>query len=149
MSSLKETQRKLVEAVARALGAVEGVRLGWAFGSRIHGQPRADSDLDVGVVYGRTLSSRERELARREVLQRLTDELGALGEGADVVDLDRAASIVGFNALKHGALALERDRDERIDWMVRAIRRYQDDAPYRALFHEAAFGRPSRGDGGA
>ena len=103
MSGLTEAQRKLVEAVSRA---VEVVRLSWVFGSRIHGKPRADSDLDVGVVYARSLSSRERELARREELQRLTDELGSLGEWADVVDLDRAASIVGFNALKYGVLAL-------------------------------------------
>jgi predicted nucleotidyltransferase len=137
---LTDTQRELVEAVSRASSAVAAVRTAWVFGSRIHGQPRADSDLDVGVVYARTLTSRERELARRELLQRLTDELGKLGEWADVVDLDRAASIVGFNALKYGALALERDADERIDWVVRAIRKYQDDAPYRALFHEAAFG---------
>ncbi len=144
MSGLTEAQRKLVEGVARAVGAVPSVRLAWVFGSRIHGVPRADSDLDVGVVYARGLTGRERELARREVLQRLTDALGHLGEGADVVDLDRAASIVGFNALKHGALALERDGDERLAWVVRAIRKYQDDAPYRALFHEAAFGHGAR-----
>ena len=149
MSGQGEAQGKLVEAVSRAVGAVDCVRMAWVFGSRNHGEPRADSDLDVGVVYPRTLTSRERELARREVLQRLTDELGTLGEGADVVDLDRAASIIGFNALKHGVLALERERDERIDWTVRAIRKYQDDAPYRALCHEAAFGRPSRGQGDA
>jgi predicted nucleotidyltransferase len=142
---MTEAQRGLVEAVSRAMGAVQAVRLAWVFGSRIHGEPRADSDLDVGVVFARGLSSRARELARREVLLRLTDELGKLGEGADVVDLDSAASIVGFNALRYGVLALERDGEERIEWVVRAIRRYQDDARFREEFDEVAFGRPTPG----
>jgi predicted nucleotidyltransferase len=137
---------ELLSAVASALGPLSQVRAAWVFGSRARGDARPDSDLDVGVVYQRDLGPLDRELARREILQRLTDALGLLGEGADVVDLDRAGSSIAFQCLREGRLALERDADERAWWMVRAFRAYQDDAKYRALWKEAAYGPAREGD---
>ncbi len=137
---------ELVSAVARALGPLEDVRCAWVFGSRARGDARPDSDLDVGVVYRRELGLLERELSRREILQRLTDGLGKLGEGADVVDLDRSGSSIAFRCLREGRLALERDAEERAWWMVRAFRAYQDDAKYRSLWREAAYGPQRDGD---
>ncbi|HVY45259.1 MAG TPA: nucleotidyltransferase domain-containing protein [Minicystis sp.] len=135
----------LVARVARALSGVPGVRVAFVFGSRVTRRARPDSDLDVGVVYARELDGRGREDARRDVCDALAAELGALGERADVVDLDRCGAAIAFAALRDGCLALARTEPERVAFAVRTMRRYDDDAPRRALFREAARRVASRG----
>ena len=79
----------------------------------------------------------ERELARRAVVAALTDALGAVGERADVVDLETADSAVTFRAIQ-GRLVLARTEAERVRIETRVGRRYDDDTPKRALFRRAA-----------
>lgn len=128
----------LCARVAAATTRVPGVRLAYVFGSRIGGRPREDSDLDVAVLYDRSLDVRGREEARRDLLDALAEVLGALGERADIVDLDRCDSAVAFAAIRNGRLAHARDEDERIQLVSKIARRYDDDAPTRTLFREAA-----------
>jgi len=128
----------LVERVAAALEPVEAVRVAWVFGSRVAGTATARSDLDVAVVFGRSLGDAERERARRRVVAALTDALGAVGERADVVDVERAGSSVAFRALRDGARVVARSERERVAAEVRVARRYDDDAPRRELYRRAA-----------
>lgn len=137
-SSSPDASDELASSVGCALSRVPSVRVAFVFGSRVTGRARIDSDLDVAVVYDRTLTDREREAARRDVLDELAASLGALGERADVVDLDRCDSSVAFSAIKHGRLALARSEPERVRTVVAIARRFDDDAPKRALFRRAA-----------
>lgn len=128
---------KLVGDVGAALAPIAPVRVAWVFGSRVRGTSRPDSDLDVGVVFARGLDDQQRFDARLEVIAALTDALGGLGERADVVDLMDCDSAVAFAAVCEGRRCLERARDERVEAAVRIGRRYDDDAPWRALQREA------------
>jgi predicted nucleotidyltransferase len=135
----------LVDAVRRALAPLTDIRVAYVFGSRIKGRPRADSDLDLAVAFPRTMDEWSRELLRREVIDRLVDELGMLGESADVVELDRASSGVAFAALRDGVRVVERDREERVALESRIMRVYWDDEPRRAIFRQAAAVKAPRG----
>jgi predicted nucleotidyltransferase len=121
-----------------ALAPVDGVRLAYVFGSRARGAARADSDLDIAVAYPVEADGRARESLRRAAFAALVRELGALGEVADIVDVDAADSAVAFRAIHDGRRVLTRDERERVRIEVRIARRYDDDAPKRALFRRAA-----------
>ena len=127
----------LIDAIEKALDPIEAVRLAYLFGSRARGTARPDSDLDLAVAYTREADSAQRERARRAVVAAVTDALGSLGEHTDVVDLERAPSEIGFAAI-HGVRILARSEQERVRHEVRVARRYDDEAPRRELFRNAA-----------
>jgi hypothetical protein len=128
----------LRDRVACALERFAGVRTAWLFGSQVTGRARPDSDLDVAVSYDRTLDADARERLRRQVVDELTESLGALGERADVVDLDDCDSAVAFRAVSEGALLFARNESDRVRVVARVARRYDDEAPRRELFRRAA-----------
>jgi predicted nucleotidyltransferase len=129
---------ELTQRVAEALAPLEAVRVAWVFGSRIAGTATDRSDLDVAVVFVRALDDAERERMRRSIVAALTDAMGAVGERADVVDVDRASSSVAFRAIRDGRRALARSEGERVAAEVRIARRYDDEAPKRELYRRAA-----------
>lgn len=124
--------------MAAALEPLDAVRVAWLFGSQATGRAGARSDLDVAVVHPRELDDVGREHVRRQIVAALTDALGRLGERADVVDVDRTNSAVAFRAIRDGRRLLARTESERVAAEVRVMRRYDDEAPRRALFREAA-----------
>jgi uncharacterized protein len=128
----------LDDSLRAALLPLDAVRVAYFFGSRAEGGARPDSDVDIAVAFTPGASARAREDARRAIVGLVTDALGALGERADVVDLDAADSAVSFRAIKDGRLLFARTAEERVRAEVRVGRRYDDDAPKRALFREAA-----------
>jgi predicted nucleotidyltransferase len=128
----------LISKLASALGPLELVRVAWVFGSRVRGAARPDSDLDLAVAFPRTLDAQGRFQGRLRIVAAVTDALGALGERADVVDVDESDAAVAFAALSEGRLVLARSEDERVEAAVRIMRRNSDDVPRRLLFREAA-----------
>jgi len=140
----------LASQIGTALGPLAQVRAAWLFGSQRRGDARDDSDLDVAVDYAHELDFDAREQVRRDIVDALTDALGALGERADVVDVRDSDPAVAFAAIREGELCLARDEDERCAIISYIARRYEDDAPRRALFraaarHHAEQGRPAIG----
>jgi predicted nucleotidyltransferase len=129
---------ELLRRVAEALAPLDAVRLAWVFGSRVRGGATDRSDLDVAVVFPRELGDAGRERVRRAIVAALTDALGAVGERADVVDLDFTSSGVAFRAIAEGRRALARSESERVAAEVRIARRYDDEAPRRELYRRAA-----------
>ncbi|HEX4385780.1 MAG TPA: nucleotidyltransferase domain-containing protein [Myxococcales bacterium] len=129
---------ELGQIVAATLMPLQGVRAAWLFGSRVRGTHREDSDLDLLVVYERTLSPDQRESLRREIIYELAGTLEAIGERADVTDADRTDSGVAFAAVSEGELVLERTKLERVRAQVSILRRYDDDSPRRQLVRAAA-----------
>lgn len=127
-------------AITEALAPFPAVRVAYVFGSRLTGQARPDSDLDLAVRFERGLDVSGRLDATLSIIDALTARLGALGERTDVVDLERCDPAVAFAAIS-GARVLERDRPERIALEVRIARTYEDDAPRRELYRRAAEAR--------
>jgi predicted nucleotidyltransferase len=138
---------ELLQNVAAALSPLPAVRVAWLFGSRIAGTATARSDLDVAVALARDLDDPERHRAVLLVIASLTDALGALGERADVVDVDRTDSGVAFRAIRDGRRVVCRSERERVAAEVRIARRYEDDAPRRALYRRAARAHAGAGGG--
>ena len=124
-------------AIATALAPITGVRVAFFFGSRSRGTARQDSDLDLGVRYTDGQGAEGREATRREIIASLADALGAVGERADVVDLERTDPAVAFAAIS-ATCVLARTREEKVRLVARVARMYDADAPRRALFVEAA-----------
>lgn len=135
----------LASGIGAALAPLSAVRAAWVFGSQARGDARDGSDLDVAVDYAHELDLDAREQLRRDIVDALTDALGPLGERADVVDLRDCDPAVAFAAIREGELCLARDEDERCAIVSYVARRYEDDAPRRALFRSAARHHAERG----
>lgn len=140
--------QRLVAAVHDALEPIEEVRQAYVFGSRIAGKATATSDLDVAMKLDRRLEDAVRGPLELRIIAAVTDALGAVGERVDVVDLDRASNAVAFRAIRDGILALSRDHRERVRLEASIARRYDDEAPHRALFRRAARAAARRMGGG-
>ena len=121
--------------------------MAYLFGSRGKKGARPDSDLDIAIGYAPASSPAARERTRREVMAALADALGRLGERADLLDLARAGSAVGFEAIRTGTVILARSELERIRLEASVARRYDDEAPRRELFRRAAIRAGRRMEG--
>jgi predicted nucleotidyltransferase len=128
----------LCAGVARACEQVSAVRVAYLFGSQISGHPRPDSDLDVAVELGHALAAAERGAAKLQLIAALTDELGRLGERADVVDLRHCDPAVAFRVISLGKLVKAIQPTEQVRLEARIARAYDDDAPRREVFRRAA-----------
>lgn len=128
----------LVRTLAQVVATEPDVVLAYLFGSRAHGTPRPDSDLDVAVAYAPHLDGAAREAARRRLVVALADALGAVGETADVIDLERCGATLAFRAIRDAVPIFVRDARVRVTLEARIARQYDDEAPYRELFRRAA-----------
>lgn len=102
----------------------------WLFGSRARGTARAQSDLDLAVLFSqdppRTLAGLHLDLA-----DRLT---GALGVPVDLVILNRAPVDLAYRVLRDGVLVGDWDRAKRIRFEVRLRNEYFDLFPHLRLY---------------
>ncbi len=129
---------ELAHTLAAVVAAEPAIDVAYLFGSRASGQPRLNSDVDLAVAYARQLDGAAREAARRRLVVALADALGSLGETADIVDLERSGTTVAFRAIHDGRLLIARHAQRRVELEARIARRYDDEAPYRKLFRQAA-----------
>ncbi len=130
----------MLAGIERALTPIAPVRLAYVFGSRVLGSEHAESDLDLAVLFDPALDARGRFDARLRIVEALTEALGALGERVDVVDLHDPDPAVAFKAIQGHRVVCRDDRERRM-LEVRVARRYDDDAPRRALYRRAAKAR--------
>ncbi|MEY4511429.1 MAG: hypothetical protein RLZZ450_3551 [Pseudomonadota bacterium] len=122
------------------------MRVAYLFGSRATGKARSDSDLDLALSLSpNAMQSDELML---DLLDALARGLGPLGERADLVDLGRSSSSIGFRVIRDGICVLSRDPGERVRLEVMIGRRYDDDRRYRMLFRRAARAAAQRMQGG-
>jgi predicted nucleotidyltransferase len=107
-----------------------GVRAVYLFGSVARGDSRADSDVDIGILFAAdppaTLAAPQ--FALEAELERV------LKMPVQVVALNRASSDLVHRVLRDGHLLLDRDRAARIRFEVRSRNEYFDMAPIRALY---------------
>jgi predicted nucleotidyltransferase len=102
----------------------------YLFGSVARGEARADSDVDVGILFEQdppaTLDAPQ--FAIEAALE------GLLGRAVQVVALNRASSDLVHRVLRDGRIVLERDRSARIRFEVRKRNEYFDMAPVRRRY---------------
>ena len=141
--------RDISAKITDALGKCESVRVAFVFGSTVVGGTWAQSDLDIAVRWSFDFDDAQRLHARLKLIDVLTSGLGALGEKADIVDIDRASSAVAFRAISEGVCVYSGSDAERVDAVVDICRHYDDDAPWRARFRGAALAAVGRMKEGA
>lgn len=136
------------DGLRAAMESIPEVRVAYLFGSRATGRARPDSDLDIAVKVDAGRDAAHGPILLR-VVDAITAQLGSLGERADVLDLDAAGSAVAFRVIREGRRFLSRDERERVRLEAWIARRYDDEAPHRALFRRAAVeaGRRMAGSG--
>jgi len=145
MSSATESATdSLLRAIHAALEPIAQIQVAYLFGSRARGSERRDSDLDLAVAFPRELDDAQRGRVKLLVIDALTAALGALGERADIVDLDRAGSALAFSAVARGRCAFMRNRSERVRLEARIARRFDDERPHRELMRVAAIRAAAR-----
>lgn len=106
-----------------------GVELIVVFGSHARGKARADSDLDVGVLF----SAGRCEL---DLLEEVREALGG-GDDLDLVCLNRAGSLLLKEAAQDGIVQFESRPGAVEEFRLRAYKRYMDTAKFRRLEAEA------------
>ncbi|HAK93628.1 MAG TPA: hypothetical protein DCM87_01125 [Planctomycetes bacterium] len=117
---------QLIEKLRRAAAVFEGtgVLAAYAFGSRITGRPRPDSDCDVG--YFRELSAAPDPLPFREEM-RLADVLSqAAGVEVDLRDLSDAPLEARGRAVEEGVRLFSGDDVRRVGLERDLLARYHD-----------------------
>jgi predicted nucleotidyltransferase len=123
-ASVEARLRSFFEADARGAIAV------YLFGSVARGEVRADSDIDLGILFAidppATLAAPQFPLEAE--LERV------LHAPVQVVALNRAPADLVHRVLRDGRLLLDRDRAARIRFEVRSRNEYFDMAQIRALY---------------
>lgn len=106
----------------------------YLFGSVARGDARRGSDVDVAVLFSAPL-----EAALGNAASRLEGDLErVLRRPVQVVELNRAPADLVHRVLRDGRILLDRDREARIQFEVRARNEYFDLEPIRRLYRRAA-----------
>ena len=114
----------------RAAFADEECVAAWLFGSQARGDARAQSDVDVAVLFGRP-----RPVTLDALPTRLHGKLEqAVGGEVDLVVLDGADPDLVHRVLRDGVLLAERDRSRRIAFEVRMRNLWFDLEPVRRAY---------------
>lgn len=130
-----------LEKIGNVIKKESGVLAAYLFGSYAGGNPHKYSDIDIAVLFDRTVSSEDYTDKQID----LTVNLGRLlGREADVVVLNRAGSFLKYNVLKNGLRVYEKpDRSER-GFEARAIVEYFDFLPIKNRIEEGILSKIKR-----
>jgi len=124
----------VLSALTAYLNACPDVDAAWLFGSQAGGRPRADSDVDVAVLFERHMSSEQTVFRRGTMI----DELAArVGRAVDVVDVERLSPRVFASVMRGSRLLSCRDEAHRVDALARQYALWHDMQPHHRLQQEA------------
>jgi predicted nucleotidyltransferase len=124
-------ERRLRDFFAERAEA-EGIAAAWLFGSVARGKARADSDVDVGVLFTetppRTLAGCRFDLeGELELLLRIPVQL---------VVLNHVSPELAVQVIREGKLLADQDRSRRVEFEVRSRFEYWDLEPYIRLWRK-------------
>lgn len=123
-----------IEHIVALLDERFGLDALWLFGSEAQGRARADSDVDLAVLF------RDRPSAL-ELLDAKADLVQALDRQVDLVDLQRASPILAMQVLKGGQLLVDHNPTRRISFVAHVPGRYEDIQRIRRPAQQAMFRR--------
>lgn len=138
-NSTKEVIRILRSSEAKKVFRENNVLAAYLFGSLAKGVSHAQSDVDVAIIFERSVPPSEyfkHEAAITLGLMRLlhTDKL-------DVVALNEAPLLLAFQALKYKKLLYSADEFRRAEFEVRIIGMYYDFKPVLDSYGRQMFRR--------
>ncbi len=110
------------------------VELAYVFGSRVTGNYRDDSDLDVAVLLNRMVFRHEK--ARFRWLKSFLAACGQVlpPEFLDLVLLNQAPVVLKYRVLRDGRLIYAKSSSSKVNFFIRTLQEYRDSAYYRELF---------------
>lgn len=133
-----EGRRSEFEALCRELGA----HLVYLFGSQARGQAFPFSDVDFAVAFAPEVPAAE--LSQRQV-EMITELMSLLKRNdVDVAVLERATPLLRHRAATEGIVVYQADPFAHADFLVRALREYDDTRSLReaeAAALKARYGR--------
>ncbi|MCZ7558762.1 MAG: nucleotidyltransferase domain-containing protein [Burkholderiaceae bacterium] len=134
--------RSIVDALRGFFESLpDGIVCAWLFGSVARGTARPDSDADVAVLLERDPP----QTLEGSAVAMAGDIEAAIGRPVDLVVLNRAPVDLIHRVLRDGVLLVERDRNARVRFEVRARNEFFDLKPHLDRYRRAgerAHGRP-------
>jgi predicted nucleotidyltransferase len=121
------TSESIIERLRPYLAAQPGIAAAWLFGSAARGELRADSDIDVGVVFLRGVSAREREDVLTDLASRM--DSATAPRALDLVALEDQGHVFVHRALRDGKRIVINDEERRVDFESDALVWYLDFKP--------------------
>jgi predicted nucleotidyltransferase len=118
---------QLIERMRPVLARDPRVAVAWLFGSAARGDMRAESDVDVGIVFGRGVARAERSFALADLASRL--EAATAPHPVDVVALEDQGHVFVHRALRDGRRIVVNDEERRVDFESDALVWYLDFKP--------------------
>ncbi len=121
-----------IETYRGALNAVlekHGVILAYLYGSQARGEAGPLSDVDIAVLFAREVPQNE----RFDRLTHLIADVMAVFKRDDVYayDLDKGTPLLNNEVRLEGVVLYCSDEEARVDFEVRAFRRFLDTEPLR------------------
>ena len=119
----------LRDRLAHALSGDSTVRLAWLHGSRARGAARRESDIDVAVLLDDECAATPS--AVKDSIWRLAGALGreVPSDRLDLVLLNDAPALLRHRVIRDGVALFARSDAERVRFVLRTIREYQDMEP--------------------
>lgn len=129
MSTGEHDVGSLCGRLARALEGDPSVRLAWLHGSRARGTARRESDFDVAVLLDDDHAANP--TAIKDSIWRLAGAFGreVPSDRLDLVLLNDAPALLRHRVVRDGVLLFARSEPERVRFVLRTIREYQDLEP--------------------
>jgi predicted nucleotidyltransferase len=121
------TTESIIERLRPYLAAQPRIAAAWLFGSAARGELRADSDIDVGVVFLRGVSAREREDVLTDLASRM--DSATAPRALDLVALEDQGHVFVHRALRDGKRIVINDEERRVDFESDALVWYLDFKP--------------------
>ena len=120
---------RLCGRLAYRLGDDSSVRLAWLHGSWARGGARRESDVDVAVLLGEEYAADP--ASYKDSIWRLAGALGREipSDRLDLVLLNNAPALLRHRVIRDGVLLFVRCEAERVRFVLRTIREYQDLEP--------------------
>jgi predicted nucleotidyltransferase len=143
MIALQELDR-LKAAIAVVLREAP-VRFAYLYGSVARGEAHPGSDLDVAVMFERSVPAEERLSLELALGLALDAQLGR--ERADVRDLAGLPLVLRGRVVTEGALLFSRDEEGRVAFEVATRNEFFDFLPAYRAYQEASLARLAGGHG--
>jgi len=115
-------EKTKLEKLKKLLNKEKGVRIAYLFGSFATAKETKLSDVDIGILFERSLSKREKFNLQLKLINEIAGILKK--EEIDLVDMDNASILLKYNIIKEGYVL--KDNKERAKIEAKILSDYLD-----------------------